>query len=90
MNDNFSLDRHLYMLTVYTGLSRQAGTTSNVMFMVIDINGQTHIRRLEGGKHQVYINNELFSLNSRRKNVNKGNKKITEHRAIFQGERKNS
>ena len=69
MNDNCSLDKYLYILTVYTGLSRQARTTSNVMFMVIDVNGQTTIRRLEGGKHQVYINNELFNLNHRRKNV---------------------
>lgn len=69
MNDNFSLDRYLYMLTVYTGLSRQAGTTSNVRFMVIDINGKADIRRLEGGQHQVYINNELFNLNPRKEHV---------------------
>ena len=43
------------MLTVYTGLSRQAGTTSNVRFMVIDINGKADIRRLEDDKKQVYI-----------------------------------
>ena len=64
MNDNCSLDKYLYILTVYTGLSRQAGTTSNVRFMVIDVNGQTTIRRLEDDNKQVYImSNDSFQHN---------------------------
>jgi len=53
MVDNGPFNTYLYMLTVYTGLSREAGTRSNVRLMVIDINGKADIRRLEDDNKQV-------------------------------------
>jgi hypothetical protein len=64
MVDNDPFNTYVYVLTVYTGLSRQAETTSHVRFMVIDINGQTTIRRLEDDNKQVYImSNDRFQHN---------------------------
>lgn len=59
--DNGPYDEYLYILTVYTGLHRHAGTKSNVNFLIIEGDPKTRktvsseIRILDDGTNQVSL-----------------------------------
>ncbi|XP_076075372.1 polycystin-1-like protein 2 isoform X3 [Mytilus galloprovincialis] len=80
--DNGPYDEYLYILTVYTGLHRHAGTKSNVNFQIIDGDPATkkHVstetRTLDDGKH------EGFGVGSIRKFVMSATSKINDPSAL--------
>ena len=61
--DNAPFDEYLYIITVYTGLHRHAGTKSNIRFMIIDGSPKdkeqeripSDIRILDDESHRVCI-----------------------------------
>ncbi|CAC5393778.1 PKD1L2 [Mytilus coruscus] len=80
--DNGPYDEYLYIMTVYTGLHRHAGTKSNVNFQIIDGDPATkkHIstetRTLDDGTHQG------FGVGSIRKFVMSASSKINDPSAL--------
>ena len=66
--DNVENDEYLYILTVYTGLHRHAGTKSNVCFIIIDGEDPypySDVRRLDDEHHQVCSNVRGFFTNTK-------------------------
>ncbi|XP_062604454.1 uncharacterized protein LOC134266247, partial [Saccostrea cucullata] len=49
MNDNLKTDKFVYLVTVYTGLSRNSGTKSNVSFVMTSHLRDTGVRHLTDG-----------------------------------------
>ncbi|XP_078316679.1 polycystin-1-like protein 2 [Crassostrea virginica] len=49
MSDNLKTDKYVYLVTVYTGLSRNSGTKSNISFVIAGQLKDTGIRRLTNG-----------------------------------------
>ena len=50
LTDNHVRDEHFYLMTVYTGLRRGAGTQSNVRFVLSGKKGRTRVRLLSDGE----------------------------------------
>ena len=50
---NLPLASHNYEIIVYTGKRKNAGTDSNVSFILAGINGDTGIRQLNDGARKV-------------------------------------
>ncbi|KAI0228520.1 Polycystic kidney disease protein 1-like 2, partial [Lamellibrachia satsuma] len=50
--DNKACDRHCYKVSVFTGLRRDAGTTSSVCFTLAGGQGNTGMRLLDDGKNK--------------------------------------
>ena len=75
--DNVENDDYLYIVTVYTGLHRHAGTKSNVCFIIIDGEDPypcNFVRRLDDEHHQVCsIVWGLFSNNKKVYYISGGN-----------------
>lgn len=53
MSDNLKTDKHVYLVTVFTGLSRNSGTTSNVSFVIASLLKDTGVRHLTDGVKKV-------------------------------------
>ena len=51
--DNFVDDTYYYLITVYTGMRRGAGTKSRIGFIVCGEDGDTGIRELSDGVRSV-------------------------------------
>lgn len=64
MSDNLKTDKYVYLVTVYTGLSRNSGTKSNISFVIAGQLKDTGIRRLTNGddKVTVFENNVPWSV----------------------------
>ncbi|XP_071131781.1 polycystin-1-like protein 2 [Mytilus edulis] len=61
--DNAPTDEYLYMVTVYTGLNRNAGTKSNVRFVISGEKKTTEVKYLDDGQ------NKGFGIGSTRRFV---------------------
>ena len=59
LNDNHVNDHHFYLMTVYTGMRRSAGTKSNVQFVLKGKNGTSRVRQLKDGERVSFINLSL-------------------------------
>lgn len=55
MSDNLKTDKYVYLVTVYTGLSRNSGTKSNISFVIAGQLKDTGIRQLTNGDDKVII-----------------------------------
>ncbi len=56
LEDNSVLtDRYYYLLSVTTGNSRNAGTSSQISFLLVGMLGETGVLKLFDGKRVVYI-----------------------------------
>lgn len=53
MVDNLSIDIFHYLITVHTGIGKDAGTTSNISFVISGELGDTGVRKLNDGKIKV-------------------------------------
>ncbi|CAC5378675.1 PKD1L2 [Mytilus coruscus] len=53
--DNAPTDEFLYMITVYTGLNRNAGTKSNVRFVISGEKKSTEVRYLDDGQNKIVL-----------------------------------
>lgn len=53
MSDNLKTDKYVYLVTVFTGLSRNSGTTSNVSFVIASLLKDTGVRHLTDGVKKV-------------------------------------
>lgn len=53
MSDNLKTDKHVYLVSVFTGLSRNSGTTSNVSFVIASLLKDTGVRHLTDGVKKV-------------------------------------
>jgi hypothetical protein len=51
--DNLPIDTYHYLITVHTGFGKEAGTTSNVSFVVSGESTDSGVRRLSDDKVQV-------------------------------------
>ena len=60
--DNAPSDNYLYMITVYTGLNRNSGTTSNVRFVITDEKKSTDVRYLDDGENKVIYHTTHFVI----------------------------
>ena len=59
MIDNLPIDTCHYLITVHTGVGKEAGTTSNISFVVSGESSDSGVRRLADGKIQVSIHSSL-------------------------------
>ena len=63
LTDNHVKDSHFYLMTVYTGLRRGAGTRSNVGFILTGHKGNTGVRQLSDGERvSVHVNMVLVQI----------------------------
>ena len=53
MVDNLSIDIFHYLITVHTGIGKEAGTTSTISFVVSGEMGDSGVRKLTDGKIKV-------------------------------------
>ncbi len=53
MIDNLPIDTYHYLITVHTGVGKEASTTSNVSFVMSGESADSGVRRLADGKIQV-------------------------------------
>ena len=53
LEDNLPTDNYHYQVSVYTGLKKDAGTKSNVSFIISGEVHDTGVRRMFDGKRQV-------------------------------------
>ncbi len=55
MIDNLPIDSYHYLITVHTGVGKEAGTTSNISFVMSGESSDSGVRRLADGKLQVRL-----------------------------------
>lgn len=53
MVDNLGVDIFHYLITVHTGIGKDAGTTSKISFVISGEMGDSGVRKLTDGKIQV-------------------------------------
>uniref|UniRef100_K1QYG6 Polycystic kidney disease protein 1-like 2 n=1 Tax=Magallana gigas TaxID=29159 RepID=K1QYG6_MAGGI len=61
MSDNLKTDKHVYLVTVFTGLSRNSGTTSNVSFVIASLLKDTGVRHLTDGVKKGFETGSVFT-----------------------------
>lgn len=59
--DNLPIDTYHYLITVHTGVGKEAGTTSNISFVMSGEMSDSGVRKLSDGKNQV-IDQFIFSI----------------------------
>ncbi|XP_053378970.1 uncharacterized protein LOC123526495 isoform X2 [Mercenaria mercenaria] len=62
LRDNFVSDQHFYILKVYTGMRRGAGTRSRVAFILTGTNGNTGPRELYDGVREEFTTGSIMSF----------------------------
>lgn len=55
LEDNLPSDKYHYQLAVYTGIRKNAGTDSQVRFILSGDEADTGVRRLYDGKRKVQL-----------------------------------
>ena len=58
--DNLPIDTYYYLMTVHTGVGKEAGTTSNISFVMSGESADSGVRRLSDGKIQVSFYNIII------------------------------
>lgn len=53
--DNLPIDTYHYLITVHTGVGKEAGTTSNVSLVMSGELADSGVRKLSDGKNQVSL-----------------------------------
>ena len=51
--DNLPIDTYHYLITVHTGVGKEAGSTSNISFVMSGESSDSGVRKLSDGKIQV-------------------------------------